>query len=63
MADKIVREKTVRHKGLQVQTEADGSVTIGNLSNGAEMPLTEDQALTVYHLLGDMVEWISDKNE
>jgi hypothetical protein len=62
MTTSIIREKGVSCKGVLVQSDPAGNVTVqngGDLDKDSQLRLTEAQALTLFENLGNMIEWKS----
>lgn len=60
MASFIIREKGVSCKGVLVQSDPEGNVTVQlGLNDDGRTKFTEDEAIALYENLGNLIEWKS----
>lgn len=60
---KIITEKVVAHKGIQVASDSKGNVVIevdAEDQGYQELSLSEGQALTLIDLFGPIISWGDD---
>jgi hypothetical protein len=61
MASVIIREKGVSCKGVLVQSDPEGNVTVQlGLNDDGRTRFTEGEALALYENLGNMITWESE---
>ncbi len=58
MTAAVIREKGVSAKGVLVQSDPEGNLTVQlGLNDDGRTKFTEEEALALYENLGNMIEW------